>query len=76
MTSHLRIADAGDVDVLPGDNVKSYNRFEARLAAMLAKNAVPLSIGDDHGIHLPAVRALSRVRDAPLGWSCSTRIST
>jgi agmatinase len=67
MTAHLQIADAGDVDVVPGDNVTSYNRFEARLAAILAKNAVPLSIGGDHGITFPAVRALSRVRDTPVG---------
>ena len=67
LTAHLRIADAGDVDVAPGDNVISYDRFEARLAAILAKNAIPLSIGGDHGITFPAVRALSRASEAPLG---------
>lgn len=66
ISTHLRIADIGDVDVVPGDNAASYDRFEARLSAILAKGAVPLSIGGDHGITFPAVRTVSQADKAPL----------
>lgn len=64
---HLAVVDAGDVDVVPGDNVESYARFEARLDAVLDAGAVPLSLGGDHGITYPAVRAVARHHGGPLG---------
>jgi agmatinase len=67
MLMHIVVADAGDIDVVPGDNVASYSRLEARLGAILAKAAVPLTIGGDHGISYPAVRAVCNAGDAPLG---------
>jgi arginase family enzyme len=30
MTAHMRIADAGDVEVVPGDKVTSYDRSASR----------------------------------------------
>ncbi|HET7409238.1 MAG TPA: agmatinase [Paracoccaceae bacterium] len=65
--AHLRIADAGDVDVVPGDNARSYARFEERLGAILGRGAVPFSLGGDHGITFPAVRAVARHHAAPVG---------
>ena len=67
MLMHIAVADAGDIDVVPGDNVASYSRLEARLGVILAKAAVPLTIGGDHGISYPAVRAVCNAGDAPLG---------
>lgn len=67
VTDHLRIADAGDVDVVPGDNARSHARFEERLGAILRGGAVPFSFGGDHGITFPAVRAVARHHDAPIG---------
>ena len=65
--AHLRIADAGDVDVVPGDNARSYARFEERLGAILAHDAVPFSLGGDHGITFPAVCAVTRHHASPIG---------
>ncbi|HUT74481.1 MAG TPA: agmatinase [Armatimonadota bacterium] len=65
---HLRVADVGDVDVAPGDNAESYARFEARLGAVLAAGAVPISLGGDHGITYPAVKAVSEHHGDPLGF--------
>jgi agmatinase len=64
---HLAVVDTGDVDVVPGDNEESYARFEARLDAVLAAGAVPVSLGGDHGISYPAVRAVARRQTGPLG---------
>ncbi len=63
----LRVADVGDVDVVPGDNAESYRRFERRLDAVLAKGAVPFSLGGDHGITYPAVSAVARHHAGPMG---------
>ncbi len=64
---HLTVADIGDVDVVPGDNAESYRRFGERLTAVLRAGAVPLSLGGDHGITYPAVRAVADNGDEPLG---------
>lgn len=65
--AHLGICDVGDVDVVPGDNAASYGRFERRLAAVQAAGATPLSLGGDHGISFPAVKAVAAHRGGPLG---------
>jgi agmatinase len=64
---HLSIIDAGDVDVVPGNNLRSYERFESRLGEILDSGAVPFSLGGDHGITFPAVRAVARHVARPLG---------
>jgi len=63
MLAHIAVADAGDIDVVPGDNAASYARLEARLGSVLANGAVPLTIGGDHGISYPAVRAVADAGD-------------
>lgn len=67
MQAHLSVADIGDIDVVPGDNAASYARLEARLASALAGGAIPLTIGGDHGISYPAVRAVAAAGDTPVG---------
>ncbi|RVB97872.1 hypothetical protein EN884_37810, partial [Mesorhizobium sp. M7A.F.Ca.AU.001.01.1.1] len=34
MLAHITVADAGDIDVVPGDNAASYARLKARLGAV------------------------------------------
>ncbi|MGN6766208.1 MAG: agmatinase family protein [Rhizobiaceae bacterium] len=67
LLNHIAVADVGDIDVVPGDNAESYNRLETRIGAVLSKGAVPLTIGGDHGISYPAVRAVADAGDAPVG---------
>ena len=64
---HLRVADLGDVDVVPGNNAASYARLSDRLAVVQARGAVPLTMGGDHGITFPAVAAVAAHHGAPLG---------
>lgn len=63
----LKVADIGDIDVVPGDNVESYARFEKKLRAVQARGAVPFSLGGDHGITFPAVKAVAEHHGRPLG---------
>ena len=64
---HIRVTDAGDVDVLPGNSAESYARLERRIDEITAIGAVPLMIGGDHGVTYPAVKAVARAKGAPMG---------
>lgn len=63
----LRLADVGDVDVVPGDNAESYARFERKLTTILKRGVIPLSIGGDHGVTYPALRAVTQHHVRPMG---------
>lgn len=64
---HVRVVDTGDIDVVPGDAATSYERLERRIDAITGIGAIPLTIGGDHGISYPAVRAVARARGGPMG---------
>lgn len=67
IVERLKIVDMGDIDVLPGNNAESYCRFENRLRLLLSKGAVPFSLGGDHGITYPAVKAVASHHGVPMG---------
>jgi agmatinase len=62
----LRVADCGDVDVVPISIERTYEQVERRLDAVLAAGAIPLCVGGDHSISLPILRAVAR-RHGPVG---------
>ena len=62
----LRVADCGDVDVVPISIERTHAAIERRIDAVVAAGARPLSVGGDHSITLPVLRALAR-RHGPLG---------
>jgi len=53
----VRIADCGDVAGDPGDVPGHYARAEQAVRLILARGAVPLVIGGDHGVPIPVFRA-------------------
>ena len=63
----LRVIDSGDIDIVPGNARASYERLEAKIAAILGLGAVPLMIGGDHGVTFPAVRAVASAANLPVG---------
>jgi agmatinase len=65
--NHIKVLDAGDVDIVPGDNARSYERLEARIAAVKKASAVPFMIGGDHGVTYPAVKEAVREIDYKAG---------
>jgi guanidinopropionase len=58
-------ADLGDVEVNPTDLHESLARIEQFHAQAKAQGIVPLSVGGDHLLSLPVMRAICR--DGPLG---------
>jgi agmatinase len=62
----LRVADCGDVDVVPISIERTFEAVEQRLAEITAAGATPLCVGGDHSVSLPILRALAR-RHGPLG---------
>jgi agmatinase len=62
----LRVADCGDVDVVPISIERTHAAIERRIDAVVAAGARPLCVGGDHSITLPILRSLAR-RHGPLG---------
>jgi guanidinobutyrase len=62
----LQVADIGDVPVNPYDLKKSVAIIEAAYEPILAHDCRPLTLGGDHTITLPILRAM-RNRHGPVG---------
>ncbi len=62
----LRIDDLGDVATNPFNLADSVDRIEAHYASLLAHGVVPATLGGDHTIALPILRAMAK-RHGPLG---------
>jgi agmatinase len=56
----LRVADYGDVDVPPISIEATFAAIERDMDALTAAKVVPLSVGGDHSVTLPILRALAR----------------
>ncbi|MFL5258361.1 MAG: agmatinase [Hyphomicrobiales bacterium] len=59
------VADVGDAPVNPIDLARSLEMIEAFFARIQAAGAIPISIGGDHTIPLPILRAIAKER--PVG---------
>jgi agmatinase len=62
----LRVADCGDIDVVPISIERTFEAITKRIGEVLAAGAIPLSMGGDHSITLPILRAIAR-RHGPVG---------
>ena len=56
----LRVADAGDVLMLPGEIEVALDRLEDAVAKIATAGAIPVVLGGDHSIALPDVRGVAR----------------
>ncbi len=57
MNKPIRMVDCGDVVTDPRDLGMSYRNAEAAIRKILKAGAMPLTIGGDHGIPIPILRA-------------------
>ncbi|MEP7055065.1 MAG: arginase family protein, partial [Actinomycetota bacterium] len=57
----LRVVDAGDVEMPPGDVALSLQRLEEAVATVAAAGAIPVVLGGDHTIALPDVTGVARI---------------
>ena len=62
----LRVADLGDVPINTFNLAASIQIIEEFYTEVIAQNCIPLTLGGDHSIVLPILRAL-KVRHGPVG---------
>ena len=56
----LQVADIGDVAINPYNLLDSIRRIEEAYDGILAHDCVPISLGGDHTVTLPILRAIAR----------------
>src|SRR5262252_1270951 len=56
----LRVADYGDVDVVPISIEGTFAAIEREVDTLVAAGVVPVSVGGDHSVTLPILRSLAR----------------
>jgi agmatinase len=56
----LRVVDAGDVEMPPGEIERSLAALEEAVATVTAAGAIPVVLGGDHSIALPDVTGVAR----------------
>jgi Arginase/agmatinase/formimionoglutamate hydrolase, arginase family len=64
---YLRIADAGDVTVVPGNEIATMQSIENRTAEIVSAGAIPFLIGGDHSFTPAAIKALGRSIKGEIG---------
>src|SRR5262245_14648914 len=60
-----KVADCGDIDVAPNSIERTYELIEQGIDR-IARKAMPVSVGGDHSISLPILRAMCAIH-GPLG---------
>lgn len=68
ISDHLTLVDCGDVDGVPGNAKRTFERTEAALDEIYEAGCMPALIGGDHGTTIPGVRAYSRHAGGPFGF--------
>lgn len=53
----VRMTDMGDADIIHTDTATSHANIEVGIAAARAATALPVLIGGDHSVNIPAIRA-------------------
>ncbi|MEL6792412.1 MAG: agmatinase [Pseudomonadota bacterium] len=53
----VRIVDMGDADIVHTDTEKSHANIEFAVRKALAAGALPVTIGGDHSVNIPCIRA-------------------
>ncbi len=53
----VRIVDMGDADIVHTNTEKSHANIEAGVRAALKAGAIPVVLGGDHSVNIPAIRA-------------------
>lgn len=53
----VRIVDMGDADIVHTDTEKSHANIETGVRAALRSGALPVTLGGDHSINIPCIRA-------------------
>ena len=72
----VRIVDCGDVDMLHGDPRTCLDNIQTAIGAILARGALPVTLGGDHAVPIPILRATATPASTASASCRSTRTST
>ncbi|MCB0830610.1 MAG: agmatinase [Solirubrobacterales bacterium] len=61
----LNPVDAGDTDIVLANAEKTFARAQSDLGEIIASGALPVTLGGDHSITIPAARAIVDAHDDP-----------
>ena len=53
----VRIVDVGDADIIHTDTIKSLDNIEFGVRKIIESGALPVTLGGDHAVHIPCIRA-------------------
>lgn len=65
LNHRCRIADVGDVPVVPGAAKKTMDEAEALVSEILSAGAMPVVLGGDHSIDIACTRAFAKAHAKP-----------
>ncbi len=68
--------DCGDTPVIPGNAAKTFAMAQRDIGAILDAGALPVTLGGDHSITIPAVRAVAERFDRPSLVLVDTHLDT
>ena len=57
LPADVRIVDLGDADIVHTDTTKSHANIELGVRKALAAGALPVTLGGDHSVNIPCIRA-------------------
>lgn len=61
----LNPVDTGDADIALGNTEKTFERAQADLEQIIRSGALPVTLGGDHSVTIPAARAICSVHEDP-----------
>ena len=61
----LSPVDCGDCNIIPGDPARTFERAQADIEQILRAEALPVTLGGEHSVTIPAVRAVTEVHKDP-----------
>lgn len=64
---YLKLADYGNVEVVPEDIDETILRAQKKVGDIVKAGAVPIVLGGDHTTPIPTLRAILENRDKPIG---------
>jgi len=67
LVDYLNMVDYGDIDCVAGETMTSLLRAKDKIQEIVEAGAIPLIIGGDHSVSVPALMAISSCTDQKIG---------
>lgn len=68
ISDYITLVDCGDAHVVPGSAKRTFEAAEADISEIFKAGVMPIVLGGEHSIPIPAARAMAKAMDGPLGF--------